>query len=146
MLTAGISLGPESFVIISDKNRNVHILKYDYIFDNYYRYQTLSLDSPVISLSSFNLGTSNKNLILLFKHKLIDSHLDSQNGEAYLCIVTKMNKFYLYTFQYLEGWKPISHGKMDGIVGLVPFKINKETYLFAPSKDTSNLLSVVKQG
>lgn len=62
--TTGISIGDDSFIIIADKYRNVHILKYDYVSFNYYMYQTITLDSSIRSLSSFNLGKRfNVNLI-----------------------------------------------------------------------------------
>lgn len=57
-----------------------------------------------------------------------------------------MNKFFMYTFQFLEGWKLISDGEMEGLLSLIPLELNDNTYLFAPSKVSSNLLSVVKQG
>lgn len=63
-----------------------------------------------------------------------------------MCIVNEYNFFYIYTYNYLEGWKLQSNGEMDGLKSLIPFNLNDKQYLFASSAHNSSLLSVVKYG
>lgn len=74
------------------------------------------------------------------------SFADFGISDAYLSIVTETSQFYLYSFAYLEGWKLMARGELNGLQSFVPFVLKKQTYLFAPSEEPSNLLTVAKQG
>ncbi|XP_044256902.1 uncharacterized protein LOC123006464 [Tribolium madens] len=124
LFAEGVVLEMDSLIVLANQRSALHILKYHPNFDNYYFYQSFQLDYPVSSLSVFyaeGFGIS----------------------DAYLSVVTKNNKYFIFSFQFIAGWKVESTGQLDGIKVLVPFTINKKSYILAPSK-TSSLLAVVE--
>lgn len=72
--------------------------------------------------------------------------LDLGNSDVYLCIVTENGDFSIYSFNQIEGLKLESNNRLLGLTDLIPIKINKKSYLFAPSSKFTKLLSIVKQG
>lgn len=71
---------------------------------------------------------------------------DYGTSDAYLSIVNGYNNFYIYSYNYLEGWKLESNGQIDGLNSLIPFSLNNKQYIFASSSNSSSLLTVVKYG
>ncbi|GJQ67446.1 hypothetical protein Trydic_g5112 [Trypoxylus dichotomus] len=123
-----VVLGIDSFVILSQKTGSVTFWKYNHHYENYYFYQKLILDSSVNSISSFYSGGF------------------AEYNEAFISLVTEKENFYIYNYAYMEGWKMLSHGEVEGLRLLSPFSLNKQIYLFAPFSRISSLLSPVKQG
>lgn len=66
--------------------------------------------------------------------------------DAHLAVVTKWDRFYLYKFKFIEGWKQESQGYMEGLKDLIPFVLSGQQYLFAPSSNNSSLLTIVTNG
>ncbi|KAB0792964.1 hypothetical protein PPYR_12584 [Photinus pyralis] len=118
----GVVTGPDSLFVVANEDAPLQVYKYHPKFDNYYFYQSIFTESPVLGLSTFYAG------------------------DPCLCAVTKGGQFYIYTFQYLQGWEVLCKGEIDGLQALVPFKLSNTNYLFAIAKDTSLLLNVVKHG
>lgn len=67
-------------------------------------------------------------------------------SDAYLCTVTANENYFVYSFRFIEGWKLESSGELEGLRNFIPFELNKQSYLFAPSSRNSSLLTVVKHG
>ncbi|EFA11168.2 hypothetical protein TcasGA2_TC004775 [Tribolium castaneum] len=122
----GVVLEMDSLIVLANQRADLHILKYQPEFDSYYFYQSFELDYPVSSLSVYYAGGFGI-------------------SDAYLSVVTQNNKYFIFSFQFIAGWKLESSGQLDGVKVLVPFRMDKKSYLLAPSK-TSSMLSVVEHG
>ncbi|XP_063929204.1 uncharacterized protein LOC135141748 [Zophobas morio] len=121
----GVVLERDSLIILANKRATLLILKYQPDFDNYYLYQTFKLDYSISSLSVFyaeGFGIS----------------------DAYLCLVTTNGEYFIYSYWFIEGWKLEFSGELDDVRVLVPFKLNKKSYLLAPSAKRSSLLTLVE--
>ncbi|CAG9816474.1 unnamed protein product [Phaedon cochleariae] len=123
----GVVLGTDSFIAMAHKIAPVQVLRYIPEYDNYFFYQSFELEEPVIGVSSFYTGGYGV-------------------SDAYLAIITGTDKYFIYSFEFLEGWKLISSGELEGVRNFIPFEMEKQSYLFAPSSKTSSLLTVVKSG
>ncbi|XP_018332377.1 uncharacterized protein LOC108741903 [Agrilus planipennis] len=117
----------DSLIVLQQNNLPLEVYKYSHFYDNYYFYQSFLLDSPVISVSAFYSGGFGI-------------------SDAFLCIVTENGHFYIYSFQYIQGWKLESKGELEGLRALIPFEVNNNIYIFAPSVASSFLLKVMKHG
>lgn len=120
----------------------MHILKYDKRFDNYYYFQSFSLDHPVTSVSTFYTNGS----YITRSTKSSTNIMFSGFGisDAYLCAVMANGDFNIYSFTEIEGWKLESTGSFQGLTDLIPIEIDKKSYLFAPSSSHTKLLIIVK--
>uniref|UniRef100_A0A6P7FVF0 Uncharacterized protein LOC114333090 n=1 Tax=Diabrotica virgifera virgifera TaxID=50390 RepID=A0A6P7FVF0_DIAVI len=123
----GIVLGTDSLLALAHSEAPVQVLKYYPEFDNYYFYQSFPLEDHAIGISTFYT-------------KGIDI------TEAYLCIVTSSERYYIYSYRYLEGFKLKCSGVIEGLTNIIPLNYNKQLYLFAGSAKSSSLLTVVKSG
>ncbi|XP_017785532.1 PREDICTED: uncharacterized protein LOC108568764 [Nicrophorus vespilloides] len=124
---ASVVLGYDSLIILAHRKTPLQVWKYYSAFENYYLYQSIVFEHPVSSVSTFYTGGAGI-------------------SDAYLTAVTDNNHFYVYSYQYLAGWKLESEGEIDGLKALVPFRLNYEQLLFAPSITKSSILTVVKHG
>ncbi|XP_056645403.1 uncharacterized protein LOC130450794 [Diorhabda sublineata] len=126
-MVTGIVVGADSLIALAHNEAPVQVLKYYPEFDNYYFYQSFPLEDQVIAVSSFYTGGFGI-------------------SDAYLCIVTSNEQYYIYSYQFIEGFKLKLNGQLEGLKNLIPIQIKTQTYLFAPSAKNSSLLTVVKNG
>ncbi|XP_030756290.1 uncharacterized protein LOC115882382 [Sitophilus oryzae] len=122
----GVVLQADSLLILSNEDAPLQILKYNAYYNNYYYYQGFFRDGKVTGMSVFYVGGFGI-------------------SDAYLTIITE-NNYKIYSFQYIDGWKLESSGNIKGLRNLIPFEVNDQLYLFAPSEEESSLLSVIKHG
>ncbi|KAK9758900.1 hypothetical protein QE152_g562 [Popillia japonica] len=117
-----IEIDRNHFLILAQKNKNIAIWKYDDVQKNYFFYQNFMLNSPATSVSPFYAE------------------------DGFILAVTQEGSFYVYGFRYIEGWKLLSQGEMEGLRLLTPFKQDGRTYLFAPISGISSLFILNEQG
>ncbi|KAG5899454.1 hypothetical protein JTB14_015307 [Gonioctena quinquepunctata] len=123
----GVVLGADSLIILAHKLVPIQVLKYYADFDNYYLYESLVVNEPVIGITTFYIGGFGV-------------------SDAHLCVTTDKENYFIYEFRFLEGWKLKSRGHLDGLRNFVPFELNRKSYIFAPSSNTSALFTIVKNG
>nr|XP_022915414.1 uncharacterized protein LOC111425548 [Onthophagus taurus] len=122
-----IVLNGETQIILAQRDSPLVILKYNVDYNNFYIYQNIHQESEIISVSRFYLG-------------------GERTKDAYLNVVTETNQFFVYVYKHVEGWIIESQGEIDGLRSLVPFNLNGNIYLLAPSTKLSSLLTVKKYG
>ncbi|KAL3289954.1 hypothetical protein HHI36_023337 [Cryptolaemus montrouzieri] len=122
--SVGIILEMDMFIVLAHKIHPILIFKYDNLLENYVFYQNLWDPLPVSGISLFYAG--------------------GFGIDPYLSVVSESGAYNIYTYTYTEGWQRKFHGIMRGLRNLVPFELNEELYLFAPSTNMSSVLTVVK--
>lgn len=68
------------------------------------------------------------------------------SNEVSLTVVMDSNQFFICSFQYIEGWKCVANGYIDGLHSLKTFLLNGQKYVFAHSKSKSDILFISIQG
>lgn len=64
----------------------------------------------------------------------------------YMTVVTQNDYLYLYKYNYLEGWIPVTFGYFKDIETVVPFQYYGREYLYVSMKATATALVVYHQG
>lgn len=142
----GVVFGTDSLIILRHRLVPVQILKYHPQFNNYYHYQSFELEDPVIGVNVFY--SAGKTIKTFFILQEIFNSLPTGFGisDAYMSLVTSNENYYIYTYKFMEGWKLVSNDHIEGLRNLIPLELNGQVYLFAPSKNNSSLLTVIRNG
>ncbi|CAH0562664.1 unnamed protein product [Brassicogethes aeneus] len=123
----GVVLSRDSLIVLAHDTAPIVVLKYNPVYDNYHYYQSFHMDGPVSGISVFYTGGFGI-------------------SDAYLCIVSENDRYFIYSFQFIAGWRLEWNGEMDGLKKLIPFDISNQSYLLAPTSKLSTLFAVVKHG
>lgn len=60
--------------------------------------------------------------------------------------MTSSEKYFLYSYSHLEGFKMVSNGFLEGLENLISLQIGNENYVIALSSKSGSLLKVIRNG
>ncbi|KAK0095669.1 hypothetical protein PV326_007713 [Microctonus aethiopoides] len=124
----GYGHNSDYFLLLDDSQSNaVHIYSYNEKFDNFYFYQSLHHESPVVNIEVFYTGK--------FK-----------NMDAFVVVITETEVLFLYEYMIYEKFKLKIKKQMNGLQAVSPFNHSNRQYLLVINSESTALIRIVNHG